>query len=462
MSVNFYDQYPISWMPDKARLQRPIYVSLVSALKEDIATGALIPGMKLPSQRELADFLDINFTTITRAYKLAEQQGLIAGTVGKGTFISSSANSAITISKDGFNQATIDLGLISSIDTLLDEIVADIKGTFKLNYFRDLLNYNDPTGMVHQKKTAQRWLRRLNIEAALQDIAITSGGQNALALILLGLFQPGDAIAVDEYTYPNFINLARLNNITLVPVAMDDQGMRPEHLAKVCQQATIKGIFLTPSCSNPTTIHMPLKRKEALVRVLKEYQLLLLEDDVHGFLSTNLAEPYVSFKQLLPEQTIFINGLSKSLYSGIRVAFVVLPRHVRTQFVTALFNVNVKTSSVEAEIACSVINGGYIDESIAQKMAVLTEYHQIVREFFPEARMDHPYSFHVWLPIADSIESDFEQLALKQGVRVFHSDRFTVGPSKVHKFLRVALGSVNSAKELKQGLTLLQQALAAY
>ena len=75
MPVNSFDNYPMSWKPDIKNLKPPIYKSLAELLEDDIKKGVLKPGDKLPPQRELADFLDLNLSTITRAFKLCEQKG---------------------------------------------------------------------------------------------------------------------------------------------------------------------------------------------------------------------------------------------------------------------------------------------------------------------------------------------------------------------------------------------------
>ena len=89
MPINDFSHYQLTWYPDKNKLTRPIYKSLLDQLKSAIERGILTPGTKLPPQRELADYLDINFTTVTRTYKLSAQLGLTYGIHGKGTFVNS-------------------------------------------------------------------------------------------------------------------------------------------------------------------------------------------------------------------------------------------------------------------------------------------------------------------------------------------------------------------------------------
>ena len=92
MPVNSFENYPMSWKPDISSMKPPLYKSLASAMEDDILNGILKPGDKLPPQRELADFLDINLSTITRAFKICELKGLISGHIGRGTYVSSDAH----------------------------------------------------------------------------------------------------------------------------------------------------------------------------------------------------------------------------------------------------------------------------------------------------------------------------------------------------------------------------------
>ena len=79
MPTNSFDNFFLSWTPDRKKLTRPYYLSLANALESDIISGKLASGTRLPPQRELADFLDLNFTTVTRAYNLCREKNLLYG-----------------------------------------------------------------------------------------------------------------------------------------------------------------------------------------------------------------------------------------------------------------------------------------------------------------------------------------------------------------------------------------------
>lgn len=462
MPVNSYFDYPLSWQPDKEKLKRPIYLSLATSLEEDIKKGILAPGIMLPSQRDLADFLDISFTTVTRTYKLCESKGIIHGEVGKGTFVSRNANIELTISKNEVSTNLIDLGFVSSLDQVNKYVIETIKKTVQVKYLEELLNYDHPSGLLHHKKLGVNWLKRFGIEVDFSNLAIVSGAQNALAVILLSVFSYGDTIIVDEFTYSNFINLCRLHGINLVAVKNDQYGMLPEELEKTLKNTTAKGIFLMPSCSNPTGVYMPNKRKMKLVSILKKNNLLIIEDDVQAFLIKDQFESnYQTFYSLLPEQTFYISGLSKPLYSGLRVAFLAFPSSFKEKIEEGIFNINVKTSSFDVEIANQLIQSGVVDDIVAKKRDILSSYHKIYDRIFPDFIEEnyYPISFHRWLPVSNNISNDFEKMALEYGIRVFHSNRFFVGSTSSKNYLRVSLSTVRSEKELVSGLKLLRELL---
>lgn len=122
--------------PDKKQLKRPIYLSLAEKLEQDITSGLLAPGTKLPPQRELADYLDINFTTITRAYSLCKRKGLIYAVTGSGTFVSPNTKLPITISMDNQPKNLIELGFIASFEQCNSMIVETVREISQKKYIR--------------------------------------------------------------------------------------------------------------------------------------------------------------------------------------------------------------------------------------------------------------------------------------------------------------------------------------
>lgn len=461
MPVNSFDHYPMSWKPDKKALKRPYYYSIAELLEQDIVNGFLAPGTKLPPQRELADFLDLNFTTVTRAYKLCEFKGLIYAITGSGTFVSPNAARSITISADNITNL-IDFGFVASFEQTNGNVSELMQKVAEKSYLDKLLNYNDPTGIPHQKTAGLNWMESFGIQADQEHMAIVSGAQNALAIALTALFEPGNRIATDLYTYSNFIELAKMLHVQLVPIPGDQFGMLPDELEKQCCQTKIHGVFLMPSCCNPTTIMISDFRKHELAEVIRKHHLILIEDDIHAFLTAGIISDYQKpMFNLLPDQSVYICSTSKSICSGLRVAYMVYGDAFRQNILQSIFNVNVKTSSLDAEVVTELILSGKAHEIVSQKKQLAQSANEIYSDYFPPSQPgEHPLSFYRWLSIEENVDSSQLEADLKmRGIRVFQSDRFLSGQTVREKYLRIALSSTNSLEELKVGLDILKQYL---
>lgn len=461
----------LSWQPDRRQLKSPYYKSLADLLEAQIRSGALTSGAKLPPQRELADYLGLHFTTVTRAYDECKRRNLIYGVTGSGTFVSPQAVKPISNSMDtmlrhstalGFGSA-IEMGFVSSFEETNQLVAQALPRLIQGLDLTDSLNYSNPTGTERHREIGLRWMAQLGIQAPVSQTAIVSGSMNGLALCCLSLFKSGDRIAVDYYINNNVIELAKLLQLQLVPVAMDREGMIPEALDAACQQVPIKGLYLMPSCNNPTTIHCPIARKAALAEVIRQRGLTVLEDDHYGFASAGYLSDYVApLRELVPDQCVYICNTTTSICSGLRIAFLVFPYRYLDAIHHGICNVNVKTSVLDAEVLCQLIESGTAWEIARKKVELSRQANGIFNDIFPENFQGHPYSFFRWLEIPQELRGapiGWELLA--QGVHVYHSRRFTCCKEDQSSYLRIALSSANSLEELQQGLLKIKDYLAS-
>jgi Transcriptional regulators containing a DNA-binding HTH domain and an aminotransferase domain (MocR family) and their eukaryotic orthologs len=450
----------MSWKPDRSLLERPIYLSLAALLEQDIVNGFLAPDTKLPPQRELADFLDINFTTVTRVYKRCELKGLVYAVTGSGTYVSPNAARSITISKTSSER--IDLAFVASFEQCNSVAARTLKKIMQKKYLEQLLSYDDPTGMAHHKAAGINWMERFGVTVAPENMAIASGTLNAITVTLMGLFSPGDRIAVDYYTFSNFIELAKLYNVQLVPVESDDEGMLADELDYQCRLADVKGVFLMPSCCNPTTVMMSDRRKGEIAEVIAKHGLLLIEDDLYAFLTAGIVKDYKrAFFNIIPENTIYLCGTSKSICSGLRVAYLAFAEKYKQRIERAIFNINVKTSSLDAEVITEMILSGAADEVIGEKRKLAKTANALFYEYFPDApKTGHPLAFFRWLPLPEHAAGrEIEKTLQDRGVGVYHSERFLCGRAMPDKYLRVALASTPTLGKLRVGLEIMESVL---
>jgi DNA-binding transcriptional MocR family regulator len=460
MSINPFDDYPLSWRPNKRELKRPYVLNLVKQMKKDINSGLLLPGTKLPPQRELADFLDLSFSTMTRVYKLSQEQGLTYGRVGQGTFIAGHVNSPLTISRNS-TENMMDLGFIASFESTNRFTKRTIQEVLKETQINRLLNYDSPTGLDHQKLVATRYLKTVGMNVNQQNTIIASGGENAISIALASLFNNGDRIAVDEFTYSNFIDLARLFGLKLVPIYGDDKGMLPNKLDLACEQQRIAGIYLMPDCNNPTIVTMPNERREELAKVIKKNHLILLEDDYLSFLNIYRQHPLRKMSTLLPDQSVYIASMSKPMVSGLRVSFVRPANQYVKEFNQAMFAMNVKTSSLDAEIITKLLKSEQSSKIMQEKIRLMGQNTRIFDEVFQTTHPDSSFFLPLFLKSHERGQI-IEKKLLNNGIRVFHSDRFLTGGRGKYNFLRISLAAIDDGKEMRKALIKLKQVLKKY
>lgn len=455
MSINSFDHYFLSWIPDPSVLSRPKYLALANQLEKDIRSGRLAPGMQLPPQRELADYLGLNFTTVTRAYDLCKERDLIYGITGKGSFVSSLPGTKTPFIKNN----VIELGIVNGFDFIRRPVIEATENVLKKGYIDQLYSYSEPAGHIHQRAAGVRWMAEMDVITDIQHTAVFSGAQNAISASLLSLFLLGDKIATDYFTYSNLIGTAKMMHIPLVPVPGDSHGMLPSELEKICRKEKISGIFLMPNCANPTTITMPDERRDLIAEIIRKYRLILIEDDHDGILQNNRKH---SLYSRLRDQTVYICGSTKNLCSGLRVTFAAFPERFRACLMDGLHHLSIKTSSLDAEIMTELIMSGKADQILKEKRVLARDANRVFDSVFPEQKESgREFSFFRCLPLSpekcDGVKME-EQLE-KSGVSAFHSNRFAVHKQSRENFLRISVSSTENMEMLQKGLEIVKQVL---
>ncbi len=460
MPVNSFDHYPLTWKPDLSALKPPYYLSLAADLEKQIRSGSLSAGTKLPPQREIADYLDLNYTTITRVYELLKQKGLLYGVVGKGTFVAPHAAEDVTLNAPSAD-ACIEMGPINGFGEYATLVEKATRKVVEKGYLKNLYEYSFPTGQPHQLAAGVRWMQQMGIHTDVEHTALLAGAQNALTVSLLALFSPGDKIAADFYTYPNLIELAGMLHLVLVPIPGDADGMNPEELDRQCKQQKIRGIYLIPTLANPTNVTIPLKRRKQLADVIRRHDLILIEDDISSWLYAVEGRAIPSFFDLLNGQSICICTTTKSLCGGLRVAFMTFAEAWKPAILHSLQNTSIKTSALDAEIITELILNGDAYEIAVQKKRWAQETCQIFAQFFPcSRRLLKTGSYYQWLPLPECMQDKpVEEDLLQRGVRVYQSSRFAVHPETGAGYLRISLCSSGSKRLLKKGLAIIRKYL---
>jgi len=448
----------MDWTPTLSEWSGPIYLRLVEALGADIAHGRLARGQQLPTQRALSQALDIDLTTVTRAYSEARRRGLIEARVGQGTFVSETT--ARTAANIPF-PVKIDLSMNvppqpveANLDMRIAKGFASIQSSAS---FSALLSYQRPGGSDEEREVAASWLRARLPEARTDRVIIYPGNQAILFNALLSLTSPGDVVLTEALTYPGIKAAAAKLGVRLIGVEMDKEGVIPDALASACRRHRPKAVYLTPTQHNPTTATLGPERRRAVAKVIDENATYLIEDDAYGPL-----EPLVMpIARLIPERTYLAAGLSKCIAPALRVSFLLAPNAAAEQAMRSTLQA---TSQMPPRLMVALVihwlktgTAEQIIQAIRNEASGRQQLATRILKGVPFA--SRPNAHHLWLSLPRHWNaSGFASHILRAGLAVVESDAFALD-QPAPQAVRVSLGAARNRAELAQALQLLAAAV---
>ncbi len=433
--------------------KKPRYLVIADALERDILSGELSQGARLMTHRELAAKTGVTVSTVTRAYAEAERRGLVKTMVGRGTFVLDHILATSTV-QDAQAHAVVELGVAMPLLSEEPSIKPILQKVMQESDVDALVKYFSPLGRPEHREIGAGWLRRSGVDAKADSVLITNGHQHSLVSIFCSLFAAGEKIAVDQLTNPGFKMLVERAGLVLEGVPMDEDGMIPEALDRLCREQTIHGVYLTGNVQNPSAKLIPPERRAALAEVLARHDVLLIEDDSFNVLDTRKDR---ALSALLPENSVYFSSVSSAIYSGLRVAFVHAPVRFHSRIAQAVVENVWTVAPLCVALACAAITSGTVEKALRKKQKEMDRRIALIRDTLNGFTVScSEQSIYAWLHLPCSWSArDFEQQAEKNGVRVFAADRFTVGSEPAPNCVRLAVTGPADIPTLKKGLDIL-------
>ncbi|GMA74299.1 hypothetical protein GCM10025880_07160 [Methylorubrum aminovorans] len=300
-----------SWNPTIAGDAGPKYLAIVKALAEDIRAGRLPPGVRLPPQRALAKHLNVDLTTVTRAFNEARRTGLIDATAGRGSFVRRLPPPPAEMRRpdpSGSVDLSMNMPPQPAAARLAERMEAGLSRLAGSPGFFDRMQYQDSAGNMADRTAAAHWLGvRLGL-LPVHRVLVAGGAQVVLAAVLAAMLRPGDPLCVPALTYPGLRMAAERRGIRLVPVPCDADGLDPDAFLESCKAERPRALYLVPTLDNPTTATLPLARRERIAEVARSHGVAVIEDDAYGALPPDAPPPIAS---LAADITWHIATLSK-------------------------------------------------------------------------------------------------------------------------------------------------------
>lgn len=436
------------WKPRLTERKR-LAAEILRALEMDIEAGRLAPGEQLPTHRELAGHLKVALGTVTRAYSLAQAEGLVTSTTGRGTFVASPSvalEGIIDLSRNLVHREQRD----GNVRTLLATYGDAAKATLLLD------EEQDPAGVLEHRAAAAVWMRRPGFTPAADDMVVCSGVQHAMYTVLATIAKPGDVVVTEAVTYAGIKAIAALSGLQLRGLPMDSEGIEPQAFKHACRRGA-KILYTTPTLQNPTTVTMSAARRQEIARIAETYDVAILEDDVLGFLAPEAPLPLAAYA---PANTYYLLGTSKSIAPGLRVAYAICPRGMQRQVANTIRTTIWETSPLMSALLAKWIQDGTADRTIAFKRAEVSSRHALAKRILSQTTPPAHTTPHWWIALPEAWRAeDLTEECRKRGVGITPAAAFAVNRDDVPIAVRVCLGAVSTQQRLQDGLQIIREIL---
>jgi len=316
----------------------PLYKQLYAQLKDQIESGGIANGARLPATRELAGQLGLNRTTVSAAYALLEYEGLIKGHVGRGSFVAADRSNVdwrallepLATPSPAAPAATPLASFSSSRPSELlfplDEFRATCAEVIASPEAQTILQLGSPSGCPPLRRYLLEQSRAEGVAKDSADILITSGVQQAFDLLQRTLVPNGETVLVEDPVYLGVRHVFERAGARLIGVPVGSNGLELETLERVIARERPRLIVVTSNFQNPTGATMPLASRKALLRITQAAGVIVVENDIYGALVYE-EDPIPTVKSL--DETgdaILLRSFSKVAFPGLRVGWVIGPR----------------------------------------------------------------------------------------------------------------------------------------
>lgn len=443
----------VDWMPDKLS-KEPVYKQIVNYINRKISSGDWTIGSKLPSQRILAESFGVNRSTVVRALEELCSCGILEGTTGKGTVVTSNTWSVLMstappdwgnylragtfqenvptvqmINKLEFEKDIIRLGTGElSPDLFPAEIVREILQRLPDRF--PSLNYLGPLGLPELRQALSLRLKKQGIDADPSCILITSGSLQALQLISVCMLKPGSVVYTESPSYLKSLQVFPSAGMKLSGVPMDREGILYWNIDRQTEDALL---YTIPTFHNPTGILMSEARRQELFRFCSNHRLPIIEDNAYGelWLEEEPPKPLKTMDQ--HGMILYLGTISKTLAPGLRIGWLVGPESVVERLGDVKMQVDYGASSISQWALAELFSSGLYDEyleNLRQKLKDRRDFAlSLLNRYFKDlAQWDVPRGgFYIWLRLNGKVPVD----------QLFHlmlTERVLINPGNIYDF----------------------------
>jgi DNA-binding transcriptional MocR family regulator len=433
------------------------YLKLADAIAEEIGNGRLKPGDRLPPQRSFAYERGIAVSTASRVYTELLRRGLVVGEVGRGTFVAGETSSTAALSPEP-PTARIDLEfnypLLPGQSAMIAKSLQALQRPETLDV---ILRPASSIGTQAARMSASAFLARGGWAPNPDRIIFTGNGRQSIAAALAAVVPAGGRCGVEALTYPFVKGIAARLGITLVPLAMDEDGVRPDAVQRAHREARLSALYVQPVMQNPLGITMPPQRRTELLRIVDKLGLTVIEDAVYAFL-----DDIPPLAAEAPDACIVLDSLSKKVAPGLALGFIAAPPALRESLMAAVRSGGWTASGYMLAAGQRLIDDGTAAELTRLKRDDAVRRQQLASQLLSGFTLQaNSKAYHLWLNLPPHWRSQaLVGAAARRDIALTPSTTFAVAPGHAPNAVRLALGAPTPA-QLETGLRTLAGILKA-
>lgn len=436
------------------------YRRIADRIADDIASGRLKPGQRLPPQRAFARRRGIASSTAGRVYGELVRRGLVVGEVGRGTFVRAAPErpAGRALAEPGPGDALVNLELNYPSAPGQPELLAPVLAPLlRPDVLAEALLPAAATGTESAREAVAALLATSGWRPAPDRLLFTGNARQAIAAVLASLVRPGGRVGVEQLTYPLVKEIAARLGITLVPLAGDAAGLLPEAVVAAHRSAPLSALYVQPTLHNPTSLTTSRPRLLQLAQLVHDLNLPVVEDRIWSFLH----EPGDPFAAHAPALTHVVDGLSKRVAPGLTAGFLVVPPHRVGAVAGAVRSGGWSAGRFALEAAVRWAGEGVVARLVAAKRADAARRQRILAEELAGfAVRSEPGAYFAWWELPAPWRADtFTAAAAAHGIAVTPGPAFAVAPGHTPDAVRLGLGSAPEA-DLRRALRTLAHVAA--
>ena len=440
------------WEPDQLTGQGPKYRALSMMIRDSIASGALREGEKLPPVRELAWHLSITPGTVARAYTVLTDEGVLRAEVGRGTFVAQ-PEGAKPIYKEPLIEEDSAIHNAETEGYQVNLVSPHLPSVGQAALIRQLLGEvaeDPPSGMMHYPNrrnqqpavdVAAEWMSATALDNVHpRQVVLTHGGQNAILTTMQTILRGRKpAVLVEALSYPGFRRAAELLRADVVPVEMDEYGIRPDALEEAARMHDAQILCTSPEVHNPTCICTPLERRREIAAIAQQHNIQIIDDDCYRLGQAQAP----GYRRLAPDISWHISSVSKSITPALRIGIAVAPEaragHLRRTAENSFFGIATPMADLTAKLFADPRLPGLMEKAKSEIEEYVKSAVNILGSYDLRWRADVPFMF-LYLPSGWRAGA-FVQAAEAEGVRIRPAEEYAAREARAPHAVRFAINA---------------------